>query len=171
MKRTSFIATTAIASAIILCSQAQAGGLTGSLGGGSLAGSLNGGLVRAGGGRAGVVVIVLEVSISVAVIVKDRKVIGTQQVDDAKVESVLKLKGIGNSNTVPDRPEPTSPWSPARSSPSTRSRTALRHGIQHAFLASAETAPRPHHQQVLGGNSTSLVIPLTEAPLAAAVNA
>ena len=109
MKRTSFIATTAIASAIILCSQAQAGGLTGSLGGGSLAGSLNGGLVRAGGDRAGVVVIVLEVSISVAVIVKDRKVIGTQQVDDAKVESVLKLKGIGNSNTVPDRPEPTSP--------------------------------------------------------------
>ena len=26
---------------------------------------------------------------------------------------------IGNSNTVPDRPEPTSPWSKARSSPST----------------------------------------------------
>ena len=42
--------------------------------------------------------------------------------DVQKFESVtfdVYLKRIGNSNTVPDRPEPTSPTTPARSSPST----------------------------------------------------
>ena len=49
--------------------------------------------------------------------------------------------------------------------------TSLRHGIQHGFLANAETAPRPLQKRALISSSISPASPRTEAPTAAAVNA